>query len=298
MQEMDWNDLRYVLAVGRARSFAGAGRILGTDATTVGRRLRNAEIRLHATLFQRDGNGAVVLTAAGELAFARAETIEAEIGGLSQALRGTDLVASGKVRLTAPPFMINRLLLPAAPDLIQRHPGLQLELVGESRNLSLTRREADMAIRLARPADPLGNRVTVRRITTLRYGVYCASRLHAKADDLPWIVYEEGMAHLPHAHWIAARAEKSGRQSPIAVNEAESLLQAVKVGLGRALLPRAIADGFDGISPVDDGDRSLPQREVWLLTHADLRHLARIRAISDWLDKVLAGRRPEKTDPL
>ncbi|TXI11492.1 MAG: LysR family transcriptional regulator [Rhizobium sp.] len=292
LHDIDWNDLRYLLALARGGSFAAAGRALGTDATTVGRRLRILEERLGASLFSRDAGGILSPTPTGEIAVAKAEAIEAEVMALSGALDAVDPTALGKVRLTAAPSFIGRLLIPSLPGLLAQHSGLQLELIGDSRNFNLTRREADMALRLARPADMANGRVVARRIATLDYAVYVAVGQESHAEDLPWIVYEEAMAHLPHARWIAAQAEKSGRSSQLAVNDAEALLQAAVAGLGRALLPKILAETAAGLRRVESGDRSPPAREMWLLIHAELRQLLRIRTVSDWLDAVF--RRSER----
>lgn len=253
------------------------------------------EQHLGTALFQRDAGGMMLPTPTGEIAVMRAEVIEAEVMALSGALEAVDPMALGRVRLTAPPSFINRLLIPAAPGLLSRHPGLQLELIGDARNFNLTRREADMALRLARPADTANSKVVARRIATLDYAVYVAAGQQEQAENLPWLVYEEAMAHLPHARWIAAQAEKSGRAGALAVNDAESLLQAAVAGLGRALLPRILAEDADGLCRVDSGDRSLPVRELWLLIHAEFRQLARIRAVSGWLDTTF--RRPPAQQP-
>ncbi len=290
MHDIDWNDLRYVLALARGGSFATAGRALGTDATTVGRRLRILESRLGTPLFSRDARGAMSPTPTGEIAVAKAETIEAEVMALSGALDAADPMTLGKVRLTAAPSFINRLLIPAMPGLLARHTGLQLELIGDSRNLNLTRREADMALRLARPADAANSKVVAKRIATLDYAIYVAAGRERQAKSLPWIVYEEAMAHLPHARWIAAQAEISGRSSQLAVNDAEALLQAAVAGLGRVLLPTILAENAGGLCRVDSGDKNPPVREIWLLIHAELRQLVRIRTVADWLDGVF--RRP------
>ena len=286
MHDIDWDDLRHVLALARGGSFAAAGKVLGTDATTVGRRLRILEQRLGAPLFSRDAGGVLSPTPTGEIAVAKAEAIEAEVMALSGALDAADPMALGKVRLTAAPSFISRLLIPSLPALLAQHSGLQLELIGDSRNFNLTRREADMALRLARPADGANGKVVARRIATLEYSVYVAEGQESRAEELPWIVYEEAMAHLPHARWIAAQAEKSGRSSPLAVNDAEALLQAAIAGLGRALLPKILAENADGLCRVDSGDKNPPAREMWLLMHAELRQLVRIRTVSDWLDSV------------
>jgi DNA-binding transcriptional LysR family regulator len=294
MHDIDWNDLRYVLALARGSSFAAAGRELKTDATTVGRRLRALEERLGAALFQRDAGGVMVPTPAGEIAVARGEAIEAEVGALSGALKGVDLTELGKVRLTAPPFVINRLLIPAAAEILSRHSGLQLELIGDSRNFNLTRREADIALRLARPADAANSKVVARRIATLDYAIYIAAGKQDQAEKLPWLVYEDAMMHLPHVRWIAAQAEKSGGAGAVVVNEGEALLQAAIAGLGRALLPKILAERVEGLYRVETDDRSLPVREVWLLTHAELRHVARIRAVAGWLDHVFQRPKSEE----
>ncbi len=286
LHDIDWNDLRYLLALARGGSFAAAGRALRTDATTVGRRLRTLEQRLGTPLFLRDAGGVLLPTPTCEIAMAKAEAIEAEIMALSGALDAADPMALGKVRLTAAPSFIGRLLIPALPGLLARHSGLQLELIGDSRNFNLTRREADMALRLSRPADAANGKVVARRIATLEYAVYVAAGRESHADDLPWIVYEDAMMDLPHARWIAAQAEKSRRSSPLAINDAEALLQAAVAGLGRALLPKILGENADGLRRVETGDGNPPVREMWLLVHAELRQLVRIRAVSDWLNEV------------
>ncbi|MDE1996063.1 MAG: LysR family transcriptional regulator, partial [Rhizobiaceae bacterium] len=293
MQAIDWNDLRHILAVARGGSFAAAGRSLSADATTISRRLRIVEERLGAQLFHRAGDGAMTPTTAGEIAIAHAEAVEAEMGALTATLAGTDLSAAGKVRITAPPFVINRLLIPAAGEVLSQHSGLELELIGDSRNLNLIRREADMALRLARPAEMDNTRVVARRLTVLDYAIYVAADNLANAEELPWLVYDETMAHLPHARWIAATAEKA-RASAIAVNEAEALVQAALAGLGRALLPRILGDRVNGLARIDRGEDILPTRELWLLMHADLRHIARIRAVADWLEQLFRRREPRE----
>ncbi|WP_245430640.1 LysR family transcriptional regulator [Mesorhizobium sp. WSM3868] len=284
MQALDWNDLRYVLAVARGGSRAAAARQLGVDPTTVARRLRVAEIALGVRLFERGADGDMCLTEAGEVAVKRAEAVEAEIGGLKAATEGVDAAASGTVRVTAVPILINRILVPAAAELTARHPRLRVELIAESRDLSLSRREADIAIRLARPGDETGNRVLSRRIGTLSYAAYAGTDVQVEIAKLPWVAYEDGMAHLPQARWIAKMAEKDGGLSAVAVNDAEAILQAVQAGCGRSLLPCIVADHVLGIRRVSFDEAAFPEREIWLLTHPDLRHLARVAVVIAWIE--------------
>ena len=159
-----------------------------------------------------------------------------------------------------------------------------MELIAESRVVSLTRREADIALRLARPGEESGSRVIARRIGMLAYAAYAMSSL--SAPDLPWLTYEDGMAHLPQARWIAGVARKDG-YAPVLVNDAEALLQAVLAGLGRSLLPCIVADPIAGLARVPGDGHAFPARELWLLTHPDLRHLARIAAVTAWIEATI-----------
>ncbi|GGE99638.1 LysR family transcriptional regulator [Aliidongia dinghuensis] len=285
MQAIQWDDLRFILALGRARSLGGAGRLLGVDPTTVGRRLRAAEQVLAARLFERAADGTLQPTEAGERALAHAESVEASVGGFIAAVAGTAMAAAGTVRLTAVPLLVSHVLAPASPGLAARHPGLRLELVAEPRDLSLTRREADVALRLARPDAGTGDRILARRVGHLAYGVYAAASI-ADAAALPWVTYEEGMARLPQARWVADAARARDAVAPVAFNDAAALMQAVEAGLGRALLPCLVADRQPGLRRLDE-KRTLPARELWLLVHPELRHLPRVAAVCDWIDDTL-----------
>jgi DNA-binding transcriptional LysR family regulator len=291
MHDLDWNDLRHVLALAREGSFAAAGRRLELDPTTVARRLRAIERALGVRLFERGAEGEMRPTQAGEVAASRAEAVEAEIGGLTLAVKGADSEIGGTVRVTAVPILVNRVLIPAVPELVARHPGLRLELVADPRDVSLTRREADMALRLARPGPETGGQIIARRIGTLGYAAYAASHLLApdlprQVTDLPWLTYEDGMTSLPQARWIAGVARKDG-YAPLVVNDAEPLLQAILAGLGRSLLPCIVADQIAGLARVPEDEQPFPTRELWLLTHPDLRHLARIAAVAAWIEATI-----------
>lgn len=281
--DRNWNLLRHVLAVARGGTLAGAARLLGVDETTVARHLARAEAGFGARLFDRV-DGTLRPTAAGAAAVAHAERIEAEVLSLTAAVGGLDAAVAGTVRVTAVPMVANRILVPAIPDLLARHPGLRVELVAEPRTLSLGRREADLAVRLARPAAGAG--LVTRRIGRLAYGIYAPAG-SADPAALPWITYDDAMADLPQARWIAAEvARASGAPSPLAVNDAEAILQAIRAGVGRSLLPVAVADGLPGLRRID-GPGPLPVRELWLLVHRELRRLARIRAAIGWIERVL-----------
>src|SRR6516165_7434252 len=192
MQTMNWDDLRHLLAIARAGTLSGAARRLAVNQTTVARRLAALEAALGVRRFDR-AEGRLHPTKAGEIALARAAEVEQEIEALAQGVTGADREPAGLVRVTTVPILANHLLVPAVPALSARHPRIRLELIADSRNLSLTRREADLALRLSRPESGAG--LLTRRLGDLDYAVY-GPRGRA-GDRLAWITYEEGLGHLP-----------------------------------------------------------------------------------------------------
>jgi DNA-binding transcriptional LysR family regulator len=274
---MEWSDLRYVLTIARAGTLAAAARRLGVNQTTAARRLAAAEAALEARLFERR-DGVLHPTKAGEAAIARAAQVEQEVAALERGIGGADATVAGTVRVTAVPILANRLLIPAAARLLARHPRLRIELIAEPRNLSLTRREADIALRLARPET---GAALARRIGRLDYAVYGPQR--RKGDGLPWITYEEGLSHLPQARFIAATA-RAEETAPLLLNDAEAIVQAVRAGVGKSLLPCFVGEnepGFKRLSSV------VLARDIWLMVHRDLRAQARIAAVIDWLVELM-----------
>ena len=283
MPDFNWNDLRHVLAVARARALAPAARSLGVNETTVARRIARAEQSLGSKLFDRV-DGAMVPTQAGEMAVERAERMEVEMDLLRGDASGVDGSATGTVRVSSIPLIVNRVLVPGLSRLYASHPHLRLEVTAEPRNISLTKREADIALRLARPERE--QKVVARRIGTLSYAVYGPSR--RMAGPLPWITYDAGMAALPHVAWIekAIRLDQ-GRPPSLTVNDFEIALHAIRAGAGKSLLPCAIADREPGLRRLD-GPAAVLDRELWLMVLPELRSLARIRAVIDWLDEVVS----------
>lgn len=301
MQGMNWNDLRYILAVGRANSLAAAARQIAVDETTVGRRLTAIEASLGARLFAKVAGGKLLPTEAGEVAMTHAERIEQEMNRLQLSIAGQDTAVSGTVRLTSVAVLVNRLLLPALPDLGAAHPGLRLEILADLRYFSLMKREADIALRLGRPNQDTGAAVLARHIGNMDYEAYAAAHLAPReANALPWISYDESMTQLPQAKWmqqVATREsnqrkdDESDRLAPMAFNDPEAILEAVRLGLGKSLLPAALVKGNKEFRRLKNADwPPMPSREIWLLTHPDQRRLARIEAVIDWLDATMQAR--------
>ena len=283
MHKEDWDDLRVALAVARAYSFARAARLLNVNESTVVRKVGAAEQRLNARLFDRK-QGTITPTAAGRALIERAERIEAVVQDATDAIRDADHRIAGTVRLTSVPLLVNRVLIPLLPELVHRHPDLQVELIADARVLSLARRETDVALRLTRPIDSL--RAVARKVGELRYAAYSSSG--SAAQTLPWLTYVGDMAMLPQAEWSARQVNSGASLSPIRVSDGESLLACVRAGLGKALLPQSIGDQDSGLQRLETGPVNL-SRELWLMVHPDLRKLDRVLAVMDWVVEAFAS---------
>ncbi len=285
MQKMNWNDLRYLLALSRTRKLSGAARSLGVDDTTVSRRLKSLQRVAGVDLYHRLPDGEFQLTQAGDAVVEHIEHIELETFAIDQVLGRELQKITGTVRITSVPCLVNSILVPSIPPLLKQHPNLIVELVPDSKEMNLTRREADVAIRLARPQVG-GTNVLARRIGLLNYGIFVSKEINVDDDrECNWVTYDDTMSYLPQAKWLNRQA-KSGREviSGLRVADTETAIEAVASGLGKALLPSIIGQNDQRLRRVVfKDDRVLPQREIWLLTHAQQKELCNIQTVVDWI---------------
>lgn len=283
-QLANWDDLRVFLAVARAGSLSGAARSLGVNHSTVFRRIAGLEEMLGVRLFERLPTG-YALTPAGEETLGIVKRIESDVATLDRTVTGQDLRLSGTVRITAPDMLALWLL----PDHLRRfraaHPGIEVEVVVGNEALNLSRRETDMALRISNspPETLVGRRVG--ELVFAIYGApdYCASRLSSDLAEHDWIGFES--AHAP----LTRQLEKllPDMRPAVRTNSVACAVRLAKAGLGLALLPCAIADQKSDLIRVAE----LPNPfslNLWLLTHEDLRHTARIRAVLEFLTPALA----------
>lgn len=278
MQNHDWDQLRLFLAVARTGSFSGAARHLGVDATTVARRLRSLHEGIGTPLLARTDDGALRLTPLGRIVADHAERMEAEVLGIGDAMGQGTSPALGSVRLTVVPILANRLIVPHLPGFLAANQGLGVELIADSRNLNITRRDADLALRFARPASG-GDGLWTRSFGRVAYGLFGAA---GRGTDASLITYGEDWTHLPQARWLEARIRTGIRRAPLRVSDADTALEAAAAGLGLTLLPRVIAAVDARLAEHDPGS-VLPSREVWIIGHRDQRGLARTRAVVGFL---------------
>lgn len=287
---MEWDDLRYVLAVASAGSLAGAARALHVNHTTVLRRVGALEKRLGLRLFERLPTG-YVLTAGGEELVAAARHVDETVTDLERKLVGRDLRPSGVVRVTTPDTLMASILPEILAEFHETHPGIQVEIVVSNLMVNLTKRDADVAIRPARTAP---DTLIGRRIARIAFAIYGSRRYLSKhsAKDLDrhrWVAPDESLAQTSVAQWMRS----ARRNSEIALR-ADSLLalcQAAQAGLGLAALPCYLGDTAPDLvrmrPPIPEMDTAL-----WILTHEDLRHTARIRAFTEFAAAAFARRRP------
>ncbi|HMN70774.1 MAG TPA: LysR family transcriptional regulator [Rhodoblastus sp.] len=278
----DWDDLRHFAAVARRGSLSGAARALGVNHATVARRLAALESALGAKLFERRASG-YALNARGRAVMEQASRMEEAVATLGRA--SPSAVVAGLVRVTATPAVADAFLLPRLARLRRLHPALDLEIVADSRSLSLQRHEADIALRLTRPRD---GEIVARKLATIRYGFFAtaASRAAMDAGGEPVFVgFDEANAHVPEALFLARHF--AGRRIAFRVNSQTAQAAAAAQSLGVALLPRFLGARDKRLMAVDLAPAP-PDRSLWLLMRRDAQRPAAVRAVVDFLAEEFA----------
>ncbi|MGE0237104.1 MAG: LysR family transcriptional regulator [Parvibaculaceae bacterium] len=289
MPDLEWDDLRFVLAVANEGSLAGAARRLGVNHTTVLRRVGAFEERLGLRLFERLPTG-YVPTAGGEELVAAAQRIDDEVTALERKLAGQDLRLSGVVRITTTDTLMGSILPEVLAGFRAAHPGIAIEVAVSNLMFNLTRRDADVAIRPAR--DPPETLVG-RRIAGIAFAIY-GSADHVAAQPSPnltdhqWIGPDDHLASTSVAQWM--RAELPGADIALRTDSLLAARDAAVAGLGLAALPCYLGDGTPGLVRVRAPVAAMGTA-LWVLTHADLRHQIRIRAFTDFVAEALSRRR-------
>lgn len=286
------------LAVHRHGTHAAAGRALKVAPTTVARRLAALEEALGARLLVRIPSG-LVLSDAGQMLRTRAERMEAEVVASERELAGGDQRVAGRVRLTLPDGLATWVVAPRLPELQAAHPSLELELRVDNRSLDLSRREADVALRVFRPQEPL---LVARRLVALPYGLY-ASEAYLTRRGRPsgvrdleahdWLVPDDAQDGSPARTWLQRHVPRA--RLVLRASSTTVLMAACAAGGGLALLPAQVAEHEPQLLPLL-ARAALPHRELWAVTHQDLRKSARVASVLAWLERLFTdatgGRAP------
>ncbi len=285
---MNWDDARVFLAVCRESTLRGAARVLGVDQATVGRRVNALEKSLNATLFLRTSEG-YALTAVGEAALQSVENMERSALDLERQVLGLDDRLTGTVRVTTTDSLAIDFLIPAIARLHYAHPDVRVQMDASTQLLNLAKREADIAVRNTRPDNP---DLIARRIARWPVGLF-ASQAYIDRHGAPepgslfeghdLVVYQP---HLQSQKDLTLVSEPLGRGRIVAALSSSLLVRrsiAAGIGIGEVPIVSGERDGLVRLWP--DRTRPLPY-DVWLVTHADLRHTARVRVV---IDEIVAG---------
>jgi DNA-binding transcriptional LysR family regulator len=283
---LDWNDLRYFLAVADLGSTLAAGRALRVSQTTVARRIAALEQSIGFPLFEKRQAG-YALTPAGEALVDRARQVDTAASAFAEAAAAEGRDASGTVRITTQEIFAVTLLAPILRELHEQHPEIMIELDDNQEFRDLSEGEADIALRSA--YGDLGPGVVGRRLGRDDWTLY-SSREYAARHGVPASRAElrkhafigGGGPKLWRAYsaWLHAL----GLDDRVIMHHASAtgMLSAIRSGLGIAVLPCIVADAdpelIQCLPPMEDSER-----DMWLVTHERVRHSPRVRVVIDFL---------------
>jgi len=275
----DWNELKFFLAVARGGSLSGAAAILGTSASTVSRHVDALERRTGRTLFMRQQSG-YMLTDDGSELLEQAEQVGHAMAAAEHGARrlGQDQV-SGAVRLATTEMLALHLVVPQLPALRKQHPALRVELNIGMSAVNLSRREADLALRMARPDDSAD--LIAKRIGKIDFGLYRAAGSQHNDDD--YVGWDGAWDGLPMA--AALRACFNGQPPVLACNSLPAQIAAVRAGIGAGMLPCFVGERDSALQRMQHPAAPV-SRDLWLVYHRDLKASLRVRAMADFLYNV------------
>ncbi|MBR1217380.1 LysR family transcriptional regulator [Bradyrhizobium sp. U87765 SZCCT0131] len=280
----DWEDLRHFAAFAREGTLSAAARALGVDHATVARRIVALEASTGLKLVDRRARTTTLTDDGRRIATAAAPMEEAAFA-VGRAARAAQPGVDGEVTISAPPTFASAVIAPRLIQLRQRHPGIRIKLIGEKRRASLSRREADVALRLLRPVE---SGLFVRRLGSFGFSLYATP---AYLKDTPphafaFIGYDATMADSPQEVWL--RTIVGDREVVLRTNDLETQIAAARSGLGIAALPHYLGDGDACLQRHAVTQRPI-RRDVWLLVHRDLRQVPAVRAVMTFLGECMNG---------
>lgn len=286
---INWDDLRYFLAVERGRTLAAAAARLGVDATTVGRRIDRLAASLNTSLFEVGPRGHT-LTPSGKRLLTHAEEMERSLLSASGDLSGERSRYAGTVRISMSEGFATWVVAPQLPQFHARHPDISLEIVTTNGFLNPSKREADMAVMLARPSR---GALLSRKLADYRLGLFASQDYihdHGAVRDIedlrtrtligyiPDFIYADELRYL---HEVDVQLTPNFASSSINVQHSM-----VRGGTGVAILPNFIGLNDPVLVP-QLAETVMVQRSFWVVVHRDLRGLARVSAVMEWLQQAV-----------
>ncbi len=281
----NWDDLRFFLAVARSGRLTAAARQLGAEHTTVSRRITNLERDMNAKLFERRPQG-YTLTEQGSKLLISAEELESVAIAAQGEISGSDYALSGAVRIGSPEGFGTYFLAPCLARLSLIHRDLDIQLIARPRVFSLSKREADIAISLERPRE---GRLHSRKLTDYTLSLY-ASKAYLEDNPEPKtltdlsnhriIGYIDDLIFTPELDYLPQISKSL--HPKLASTSLVAQMVATKAGAGICILPTFMAANEPDLVPVLPEKVQLT-RSFWLIIHSDMRKLARIKTVSDFI---------------
>ncbi len=263
--DVAWDDLRTVLAMVRQGSLAGAGNELGLNYTTVSRRLKRAETALGQTLFERLADG-YVPTETARLIAEHAAEMEQQEHALMRKVQGADTDLGGEITITAPQLLIASFLAPVLDQFNLAYPKINLHIRATNELLDLSRREADLAIRISRnPGDTLTGLRLCRQDSASFATPSWAERIkNAPQERIDWIVYES-YPDVP----VGCDPEYTNMRVRLRFDDMVAMIGAAQAGLGIVRMPMFLGRSTPGLVQVPVLPPQ-PYPDIWVVGHADV----------------------------
>jgi DNA-binding transcriptional LysR family regulator len=289
---LDWDDLRFFLAIARHRTLSAAARHLQVTQSTVSRRVASLQEKLGVRLLQRVADG-YVLTLAGESIRAHVERVEAETLSVERAVAGHDTRLEGLVRVTSSQLLTSHLLAPSFAALHARHRGILIESLPDLPDEPLATQDAEIAVRLRRFEH---HELVVRNLGAVAFGLYSSLVYRARHGEpdldhgcpghqLISLLDDRNLT--AQAAWLAEWAGHA--QVVLKADSYETQHWAVHCGGGLALLPRFRAGAEPALHRIATGTPS-PAAEIWLGVHRENRHVPRVRTVLDCIAEAVRSR--------
>lgn len=278
----DWENFRHFLAVARTGTLSGAARSLHVDHATVSRRLAALETDLQVPLVERLPRSCR-LTPMGIQIYEQAKAMETSAFAVERLAHASQEPLAGKVTLSAPPVLVTHLLAGRLVDFRAEYPGIQLSVSAQAQQVSLSRREADVALRLVRPKEASS---VVRKLGQMPFALYAAPEYVAMRppEDWTFIAYDAQFADMPQQQWLLGIA--GNRTVGCELSDISSHLAAARAGAGVAGLPCFLGDEDRGLIRLEHKGPTF-SRDIWLVVHRDLRRSAPVRAVMDFAVKAV-----------
>lgn len=282
---MNWDDMKFFLAVARTGSISAGAKYLEVQHSTVSRRLRSLEENLGARLIERK-KGGYELTAAGENVKQTAIRIERELLGMDEALLGKDAILRGPLRVSAINNMASSVLMPMFARFSEENPEVELYITVSNQNVSLSQREADIVIRLTNsPTDTLIGKCMITVASTIYISRKYMKTIRAQKVEPKWIG-----VNCCQFHKTWTKQYNPSQSHNFYSDDTLLTLAAIREGLGVSYLPCFLGDADPLLERYCEPD---PQHDLglWILLHPDLKRTARVTLFRDFMMKSIQKRR-------